>query len=44
MPGNLFVQQLLLKQSDTLPTQYKYIERLHEEIWAIIVFGDMTAL
>ena len=32
MQGNQLVPQLLLKQSDTLPTQYAHTENLHEEV------------
>ena len=31
--ANRLVKQLLMKQSDTLPTQYRHIEHLHEEVW-----------
>ena len=32
MQGNQLVPQLLLKQSDTLLTQYRHIEHLCEEV------------
>ena len=33
MQGNQLVPQLLLKQTDTLLTQYRHIEHLCEEVW-----------
>ena len=33
MHANKLVPQLLMKQSDTLPTYYRHIEHLHEEVW-----------
>ena len=35
MHANQLVPQFLLKQSDTLPTQGRHIEHLHEEVWCI---------
>ena len=32
MWGNQLVPQLLLKQADTLLTQYRHIEHLHEDL------------
>ena len=31
--ANQLVPQLLMKQSDTLYTQYRHIEHLHEVVW-----------
>ena len=33
MHANQLVPQLLMKQSDTLPAQYRHIEHVHEEAW-----------
>ena len=33
MHANQLIPQLSMKQSDTLPTQYRHIEYLHEEVW-----------
>ena len=44
MRGNKLEPQLLLKQSDTLPTQKRYIENLHEDVWFQNYFDKMSAL
>ena len=38
--ANQLVPQLLMKQSDTLPTQYRHIEHLHEEVWCQKLITD----
>ena len=40
MWGIQLVPQLVLKQFNTLPTQYRPIEHLHEEVWCQTIFFD----
>ena len=35
MHASQLVPQLLMKQSDTLPTQWRHIEQLHEKVQKI---------
>ena len=46
MHANQLVPQLLRKQSDTLPTHYRHIEHLQEEVWCQKknIIDKMTAL
>ena len=36
--------QLLIEQLDTLPSQYRLIEHMHEGVWFQFFFDKMTAM
>ena len=45
--ANQLIPQLLMKQFDTLPAQYRHMEHWHKEVWCqklITCFDKMTAL
>ena len=40
MHANQFIPQILMKQSDTLSTQYRHTEHLHEDVWCQQIIID----